>query len=53
MEVIKFDGKFKCPTTIMVAAPTKAGKTTLVNKILDSRSQLFDIIPQKNLLVLF
>ena len=31
----------------MVAATTKAGKTTLVNKILDSRSQLFDIIPQK------
>ena len=47
MEVIKFDGKFKCPTTIMVAAPTKAGKTTLINKILDNRKQLFDVFPQK------
>lgn len=46
MEVVKFDGKFKCPTTIMVAAPTKAGKTTLVNKILDNRKSLFDIVPK-------
>ena len=45
MEVIKFDGKFKSPTT-MVAAPTKAGKTTLVNKILDNRTHMFDIIPK-------
>ena len=47
MEVITFDGKFKCPTTIMVAAPTKAGKTTLVNKILDNRRTMFDSIPEK------
>ena len=47
MEVVKFDGKFKCPTTIMVAAPTKAGKTTLVNKILENRKLLFNIFPQK------
>ena len=46
MEVVKFDCKFKCPTTIMVAAPTKAGKTTLVNKILDNREKMFDIIPK-------
>ena len=47
MEVVKFDGKFKCPTTIMVAAPTKAGKTTLVNKILENRKFMFDNFPNK------
>ena len=48
MEVVKFDGKFKSPTTIMVSAPTKAGKTTLVNKILQFRKEMFDIKPEKN-----
>lgn len=40
-EMTLFDSNFKHPTTIMVAAPTKAGKTTLVKKIVEHSSTLF------------
>ena len=47
METYPFDEKFKCPTTIMVAAPTKAGKTTLVKSILQNADVMFEPAPKE------
>ena len=47
METYPFDEKFKCPTTIMVAAPTKAGKTSLVRYILRNADLMFEPPPKE------
>ena len=47
METYPFDEKFKCPTTIMVAAPTKAGKSTLVRSLLSNTTRMFYPPPEE------